>query len=47
MTDVILAAILTARADGDDATAGALEALLDRPDEAAVLLKRLAAQPAD
>ena len=35
-----------ARLAGDDATAAKLEALLDKPDEAAALLKQLAAQPA-
>lgn len=44
-TQILLAAILQARADGDAATADALEALLDRPDEAAALLKQLASAP--
>ena len=43
MTDVLLAAILRARLAGDDATADRIEALLDRPDEAAALLRQLAA----
>ena len=44
MTDaqqIVFAALLKARADGDDASATKLEALLADPEEAAALVKQL------
>lgn len=43
MNDVILTALLQARADGDDASAERLTALLADPDRAGPLIRQLAA----